>query len=205
MLGHCFSAASASTIAQGRARFASSALHATCAEVDDVSKYPYLSVVGNRVWPYRAVRADARVFVFISLQLSAASSACSRHDEPVTAAPTPSYPPPAPTASLPASPTTAAPSDAVVISAGVRASCVDICDRSRQLKCKHAEQCMSNCLGMASTMPCGPFFMGFYQCLRQEPLPHWECSNEGIAVIREGFCDQEQARAVRCMEEKMQP
>jgi hypothetical protein len=43
----------------------------------------------------------------------------------------------------------------------------------------------------------------FYGCLVAEPLEHWECAPEGVAAIRDGFCQAEQRATVTCMEAKM--
>jgi hypothetical protein len=60
-------------------------------------------------------------------------------------------------------------------------------------------------MGMAALTPCSLEMAGFYDCLVAEPLKHWECGDDGVAVIREGFCDAEQRKALQCMEAKMSP
>jgi hypothetical protein len=83
-------------------------------------------------------------------------------------------------------------------------TCSDICDRSRQLRCNRADQCESNCVAMGSVTPCSDEFSSFFQCLLRQPLQNWECGDDGVAAIKEKFCDPEQGRAVTCMEAKMQ-
>jgi hypothetical protein len=63
---------------------------------------------------------------------------------------------------------------------------------------------MPNCLGMASLTPCSSEISRFYDCLVAQPIQHWECGSEGVAQIRDGYCDTEQQQAVGCMEAKMQ-
>lgn len=86
----------------------------------------------------------------------------------------------------------------------VEQQCARICDRSRQLKCKRAADCQGNCVAMATVTPCSASMKEFYRCLAAEPLAHWECIEDGVAAIREGYCDEQQGQTVACMEAKMQ-
>jgi hypothetical protein len=36
------------------------------------------------------------------------------------------------------------------------------------------------------------------RCFVHQPLPAWECGEDGVASMREGYCDAEQRRAVEC-------
>jgi hypothetical protein len=82
--------------------------------------------------------------------------------------------------------------------------CTQICDHSRVLKCKAPDVCKPNCLAMASLTPCGDEFRAFYGCLVGQPSQNWECSEDGVAAIREGFCESQQSRVAACMNAKMQ-
>ena len=63
-----------------------------------------------------------------------------------------------------------------------------------------------HCLAMASATPCSQQISEFYACLAVQPAARWQCDNEsGVAQIREGFCEKEQAQSVSCMETKMNP
>jgi hypothetical protein len=84
-------------------------------------------------------------------------------------------------------------------------ACRRICGRSVELKCTHASECEPNCVATASATPCAAAFSTFYDCLVRQPLQNFQCDEDGVAAVREGFCDNEQAAAVRCMEAKMQP
>ena len=64
---------------------------------------------------------------------------------------------------------------------------------------------MKNCIGMGIGTPCSEPVAAFYACLQREPAAHWECGEDGIAAIREGYCEKEQERTVACMETKAQP
>jgi hypothetical protein len=111
----------------------------------------------------------------------------------------------APSAVGPAAPANAWSLD-VAAARAVEKSCTDICERSRTLKCKgSADDCMKSCIGMAIGTPCRDAFTALYACFGREPAEHWECGEDGIAAIREGFCEKEQERTVTCMEEKAQP
>lgn len=92
----------------------------------------------------------------------------------------------------------------ITIPAAVQDTCRSICQRSTELKCKNAGQCAANCVGMASLTPCSQPVSAMFSCLLREPLAHWSCAEDGVAAIREGYCDSEQAQAVACMEAKMQ-
>jgi hypothetical protein len=83
---------------------------------------------------------------------------------------------------------------------GIEHACDNICSRSRALKCPHVEECLPNCLGMASVTPCKPQFLAFYECLLEKPSKDWECSEDGVAAIRPGLCEREQGDAVACLE-----
>lgn len=83
--------------------------------------------------------------------------------------------------------------------------CTSICENSRTLKCKNASECQSNCQGMGSLRPCLQQVAAFYRCLASEPADHWECAEDGVAAIKEGYCNAEQAGAVVCLEQHLEP
>jgi len=87
----------------------------------------------------------------------------------------------------------------------IERACIAICERSQQLKCSHASECMVNCLAMATVTPCTAEMTAFYQCLLKQPIKNWECDEDGVAAIRQGFCDKEQEKTVLCMDKKVKP
>ena len=91
----------------------------------------------------------------------------------------------------------------VEVSFDLERSCREICDRSRVLQCSNLAKCMPNCLAMGSLTPCSGPMQAFFQCLRKQPAANWQCAPDGVAAIRDGFCDTEQAETVRCMQDKM--
>jgi hypothetical protein len=91
----------------------------------------------------------------------------------------------------------------VEVPTSLERSCREICDRSRRLKCENTAECMPNCLAMGSLTPCTDKMTVFFHCLVEQPLQNWECSPDGVAAVRPGFCENEQASAVGCMETHM--
>lgn len=81
-------------------------------------------------------------------------------------------------------------------------TCAKICEHSSVLHCKNADQCALNCVAAATGTPCNDEFRAFYQCLVTQPAANWECSEDGVAAVREGFCDKPQERAITCMDQK---
>jgi hypothetical protein len=81
--------------------------------------------------------------------------------------------------------------------------CSDLCERSRELKCVNAAECKPHCLAMASATPCNEPMAAFYQCLLAQPIKNWECAEDGVAAIRDGFCSKEQQLVASCMLAKM--
>jgi len=88
---------------------------------------------------------------------------------------------------------------------GLSATCEKLCAYSGQLKCGRKEQpCVKDCIGMASLEPCTPAFHDLYSCLLREPLTHWECGEDRMGAIRDGYCEKEQAAAAGCVEKLTQ-
>ena len=84
--------------------------------------------------------------------------------------------------------------------------CNDICNRTRPLKCKQADECLSNCIGMGSSLtPCQQPINAFLRCLMAQPVENWECGEDDVAAVRIGFCDKEQEAVADCMNSKMKP
>jgi hypothetical protein len=87
--------------------------------------------------------------------------------------------------------------------AKVAQSCAKICEFSRTLECKNARDCEPNCLAMGALRGCLEPVAALYSCLTSHPVAHWECAEDGVAAIREGYCEGEQERAVGCMERNL--
>jgi len=84
--------------------------------------------------------------------------------------------------------------------AAVSAACDEICSRSRELHCAGQARCPQGCVEMAAIPGCEPPFAALYTCLTAEPVAHWECSEDGVAAIRDGYCEKQQAAAASCVE-----
>jgi hypothetical protein len=84
----------------------------------------------------------------------------------------------------------------------VTEACTSICERSKVLKCKNADECLGECVTAATGTPCNAEFQAFYRCLVPQPAHNWECAEDGIAAIKPGLCDEQQERAIQCMEAK---
>lgn len=144
----------------------------------------------------------------LAVLVAGGAFSCARKDpaaESTAVTPLPSPSPSAPGAGAQTAAETTEKRDLSPVLAGVQRSCNDICERSRELHCKNASECMKHCMGMGSLTPCAESMTSFYKCLVGQPAKNWECDEDGIAAIREGFCDKEQESAVACMEAKMQP
>jgi len=63
---------------------------------------------------------------------------------------------------------------------------------------------VQGCIEMASVAPCTQAFRGLYSCLLREPLTHWECGEDRMGAIRDGYCEQEQEAVAGCMEKLSQ-
>jgi hypothetical protein len=99
---------------------------------------------------------------------------------------------------------TPAPSANAAPAAALSERCGQICENSRKLGCKNMRECQSNCVAMGSLRPCVEAVTALYTCLSAQPSERWECAEDGVAAIREGFCESEQERAVACMDKNLQ-
>lgn len=78
--------------------------------------------------------------------------------------------------------------------------CKSLCERSRELKCTAAATCESRCAQMQGMPGCGQEMSDALACFAAQASRNWECDASGVAVIREGFCVEEQARVARCVQ-----
>ena len=47
---------------------------------------------------------------------------------------------------------------------------------------------------------CAAEMAAVMSCFGRQPLSSWECSEEGDAAMKDGFCDTQQGQFVRCIE-----
>jgi hypothetical protein len=115
----------------------------------------------------------------------------------VSAAPPAAAPPdPVPFAPAPAS----SPSPSVTPLSGAQlALCSRLCERGSALHCRvDVATCREACQSSLEP-PCDTELAATLECVTHEPLAHWECSDEGLPVIRAGYCDAQQGKVVSCM------
>jgi hypothetical protein len=77
--------------------------------------------------------------------------------------------------------------------------CDVVCERTRVLGCPNIGECASSCAAMSEVRVCASEMAAVLQCVTREPVEHWECGAEGLASIRSGYCDPEQAAFLSCL------
>jgi hypothetical protein len=40
-------------------------------------------------------------------------------------------------------------------------------------------------------------------CLAREPRPHWECDDDGMPAIKDGYCTAQQAALAGCLQREL--
>jgi hypothetical protein len=79
-------------------------------------------------------------------------------------------------------------------------ACAALCEQTLALKCgKNASDCQAACAPMLTVSPCGAEMNAVLACMVHEPTSHWQCGDDGMAELRDGFCDSAQAAFARCM------
>jgi hypothetical protein len=78
--------------------------------------------------------------------------------------------------------------------------CRIICNRSIMLGCRKAKAvCLLHCEETRAVPFCRKEMLSIMQCVVKEPIHNWECNDQDIASIKDGFCDDEQAVFMRCL------
>jgi hypothetical protein len=104
--------------------------------------------------------------------------------------------------SAPAAPTAVAPQTAPPAAAPAGEGddlCPTICERTRPLGCKRAAVCRDTCREMRRLDACGAEMTAVLSCFARQPLSSWECSEDGDAAVKDGFCDEQQGRFTACV------
>ena len=78
--------------------------------------------------------------------------------------------------------------------------CAAVCERSRELSCNKRESCPALCREMLEDAACRTELVNALRCFAEKPAANWECGEDGLASIREGFCDAEQGHFAACVE-----
>ena len=125
----------------------------------------------------------------------ATSSEAVALDAPASARPNTVLPSGAPAAPPPAP---GAPSSSAVPS-GVD-PCHDLCKKSEELHCAHADSCLVRCRESVEDAPCADELRVALRCFIRQPVSRWECGDDdGLASVKDGTCDAEQERYARCV------
>lgn len=78
--------------------------------------------------------------------------------------------------------------------------CETICLRSKELNCKlQGEVCKAACIESRDVPVCFNEMAEVMGCVVKEPVANWECSDEDIAAVKDGYCQTEQERFIRCL------
>jgi|KBSMisStandDraft_5_1062788.scaffolds.fasta_scaffold788309_1 hypothetical protein len=104
---------------------------------------------------------------------------------------------PSPPAGLPAAKPASAPA---APAAGGDDPCPAICERTKPLKCKRTAACRDTCRDMRRVEQCGTEMAAVLSCFARQPQSAWECSDEGDAALKDGFCDEQQGRFASCLQ-----
>jgi len=78
--------------------------------------------------------------------------------------------------------------------------CRDLCKKSEELHCAHADSCIAKCRESLEDAPCADELRVAFRCFIRQPVSRWECGDdEGFASVKDGTCDAEQERYARCV------
>jgi hypothetical protein len=142
------------------------------------------------------------------------AGACDSKSEAPTEAPTaPSEPAPAAaeTPSVPnapevpahLAPAAEAPPSAPAGKLRADSPCAAICARSTELRCSRASECEAVCAASMADELCVAEMAAATACMLKEPAKNWECNEEGVASIKDGFCMEQQGQAATCLTGKL--
>jgi hypothetical protein len=138
--------------------------------------------------------------VWLALLFGAgAAAACSKEPRKAPAVSAGSAPS---AATLAPAPSAAQPSEKESAATGSAAGepCKVVCSRSRELGCPNQQGCEKACAEMLSMPVCKDELVASLRCFGTHPASGWECGEDGLASIKDGLCNPEQARFVACFE-----
>jgi hypothetical protein len=78
--------------------------------------------------------------------------------------------------------------------------CTEVCDRTTKLGCGARQACLDDCAQANDGSVCGAQMSAFMACALTHPVEHWECTESGVAALRQGYCDTEQQTFVGCFQ-----
>ncbi len=77
--------------------------------------------------------------------------------------------------------------------------CPEICQRTRELRCRAAARCDAMCRAAFADMACPTTLRTAMDCALAQPLTSWTCSQDGIGAVIDGPCDAPQAAYDACL------
>src|SRR5439155_863841 len=79
-------------------------------------------------------------------------------------------------------------------------ACIAMCDKVSSLKCSTMAECIKGCGEMRTAMTaCSKGLDSFMLCLVQQPVGNFECNDEGVPSVKDGFCDAQQQALASCL------
>lgn len=79
-------------------------------------------------------------------------------------------------------------------------ACAVMCRHSRRLGCAGLSHCGESCSRLVALTDCAMEMAAALGCFTKEGDDHWECGEDGLAAIRDGYCEREQAAYVACLQ-----
>jgi hypothetical protein len=77
--------------------------------------------------------------------------------------------------------------------------CAALCTHSIELGCKAAADCESLCKQSLAGEMCAAQQRAVTTCMLAQPTTRWECSEVGVAALKDGACEPEQESFVKCV------
>jgi hypothetical protein len=77
--------------------------------------------------------------------------------------------------------------------------CKAVCARSEHLQCPGTSGCVPRCEQMRAMTGCQEAISGALDCFLTAPTTAWMCNTHGLPSIQPGMCEEQQARAARCL------
>lgn len=78
--------------------------------------------------------------------------------------------------------------------------CPEICQRTRELRCRAADRCDAMCRAAFADMACPSALRTAMDCALAQPLSSWICSQDGVGAVMDGPCDGKQAAYDACLQ-----
>jgi hypothetical protein len=78
--------------------------------------------------------------------------------------------------------------------------CPEICQRTRELRCRAADRCDAMCRAAFADMACPSALRTAMDCALAQPLTSWICSQDGVGAVMDGPCDGKQAAYDACLQ-----